>query len=59
MRSERPSNEQQTFYVDNPTEDCVNNESGAWHNVGEFSSETEALPLPQSISVPTAGDACS
>lgn len=43
MRSERPSNEQQTFYVDIPTEDCVNNESGAWHNVGEFASEAEAL----------------
>jgi len=40
---ERPSNEQQTFYVDIPTEDCVNNDSGAWHNVGEFPTEKEAL----------------
>src|SRR5262249_9524310 len=42
-RNERPSNEQQTFYVDIPTEDCVNDDSGAWHNVGEFATETEAL----------------
>jgi hypothetical protein len=45
MRSERPSNEQRTFYVDIPTEDCVNNDSGAWHNVGEFATETEALAI--------------
>ncbi len=43
MRNERPSNEQGTFYVDIPTEDCLNNDSGAWHNVGEFATETEAL----------------
>lgn len=45
MRSEgeRPSNEQPAFYVDIPTEDCVNNDSGAWHNVGEFATEIEAL----------------
>jgi len=42
-RSERPSNEQQTFYVDIPTEDCTNDDSGAWHNVGEFATETETL----------------
>src|SRR3954463_11209045 len=49
MRSERPSNEQQTFYVDIPTEDCVNNDSGAWHNVGEFASETKALAFRHRI----------
>jgi hypothetical protein len=40
---ETPSNEQRTFYVDIPTEDCINSDSGAWHNVGEFDTEAEAL----------------
>lgn len=33
----------QTFYVDIPTEDCINDDSGAWHNVGEFDTEAAAL----------------
>lgn len=38
-----PLPEQHTFYVDIPTEDCVANDSGAWHNVGEFATEADAL----------------
>jgi len=30
-------------YVDIPTEACIHNESGEWHNVGEFKNEAEAL----------------
>jgi len=36
-------NQEQTFYVDIPTEGCVNNDSGTWHNVGEFDTEAAAL----------------
>jgi len=36
-------NEAQTLYVDIPTEDCVSNESGARHNIGEFDTEAAAL----------------
>jgi hypothetical protein len=38
----------QTFRVDIPTEDCIDNDSGAWHNVGEFASEVAALEFAQS-----------
>jgi hypothetical protein len=33
----------QNFYVDIPTEDCINDDSGAWRNVGEFDIEAAAL----------------
>ena len=36
-------NQAQTFYVDIPTEDCINDDSGAWHNVGQFDTEAAAL----------------
>jgi hypothetical protein len=39
----QPLGESQTFYVDIPTEDCINDDSGAWHNVGQFDTEAAAL----------------
>ena len=45
--AESRSIELQQFYVDIPTEDCVRNDSGAWHNVGEFDTEAEALAFAE------------
>jgi hypothetical protein len=42
-----PPDESQTFYVDIPTEDCVDNDSGAWHNVGTFYTEAGALAFAE------------
>jgi hypothetical protein len=42
-KEQNPVDQSQTFYVDIPTEDCVNSDSGAWHNVVEFDTEAAAL----------------
>jgi hypothetical protein len=42
-KEQNPLDPSQLFYVDIPTEDCVNSDSGAWHNTGEFDTEEAAL----------------
>jgi hypothetical protein len=42
-KGHHPPNAFQTFYVDIPTEDCIDDDSGAWHNVGAFDTEAAAL----------------
>lgn len=42
-KDRNPMGKSQPFYVDVPTEDCINNDSGAWHNVGQFDTEAVAL----------------
>jgi hypothetical protein len=42
-KERNPLDQSRLFYVDIPTEDGVNSDSGAWHNVGEFDAEAAAL----------------
>jgi hypothetical protein len=42
-KGHRPSDVFQTFYVHIPTEACIDDDSGAWHNVGSFDTEAAAL----------------
>jgi hypothetical protein len=42
-KGNHPPDASQTFYVDIPTEDCIDDDSGAWHNVGAFDTEAAAL----------------
>ena len=42
-KEKNPLDQSRLFYVDIPTEDCVNSDSDAWHNAGEFDAEAAAL----------------
>ncbi len=46
-KGHHPPDESQTFYVDIPSEDCIGDDSGAWHNVGAFNTEAAALAFAE------------
>jgi hypothetical protein len=39
--------EKRTFYVDIPTEDCINNPDGAYKNVATFDTKEAAIKWAQ------------
>jgi len=46
-KGQRSLDQSQTFYVDIPTEDCLRDDSGAWHNLGQFDTEAAALAFAE------------
>src|SRR5713226_10686065 len=49
MKSEghHPPDQSQTFYVDIPIEDCVDDDSGAWRKQSAFDTELAALAFAE------------